>query len=62
MIKCSGCQNSYHSKCLQKETGITKEDLARQNIFICNIGQPCLHLRNQKFIAQWLKKHEKKDE
>ena len=62
MIKCSGCQNSYHYKCLEKETGITKEDLKKQNNkLICNIGQPCLYLRNQNFIKDWLKKYAKKD-
>merc|ERR1711991_375424 len=51
MIKCSGCQNSYHWKCLQKETRITKEQIEKQNNkLICNIGQPCLYLRNQQFI------------
>ena len=62
MIKCSGCQNAYHYKCLEKETGITSEDLKRQNnTLMCNIGQPCLYLRNQKFITQWLQKYGQKN-
>ena len=58
MIKCSGCQNAYHYDCLELETGITKQDIHKQNgKLICNIGQPCLYLRNQKFIETWLKKY-----
>ena len=61
MIKCSGCQNSYHWKWLQKETWITKEQIQSQNNKRkCNIGQPCLYLRNENFIKNWLKKYQKK--
>ena len=63
MIKCSGCQHAYHYDCLEKETGITKQDLEKQdNKLICNIGQPCLYLRNQLFIKTWLKKYGNKQD
>ena len=40
------------------ETGITKQDLEKQdNKLICNIGQPCLYLRNQQFRDTWFKKY-----
>ena len=52
-----GCQNSYHNKCLEKETGITVEHVKRNNMkLMCNIGQPLFYLRNQHFIKTWLKK------
>ena len=58
MIKCSGCHNAYHYDCLEQETGITLEHLKKHdNKLMCNIGQPCLYLRNQKFIKKWLKKY-----
>lgn len=58
MIKCSGCQTSYHYKCLFEETGITKEMIkAQNNKLLCNIGQPCLYLRNQQFVKNWLKNY-----
>ena len=57
MIKCAGCQNSYHYKCLEKETGITLDHLKRNDMkLMCNIEQPCLYPRNQQFIKTWLKK------
>ena len=52
------CQNAHHYDCLEKETGITKQDLEKQeNKLICNIGQPCLYLRNQQFRDTWFKKY-----
>ena len=60
MIQCSGCKTSYHYDCLYKETGITRKQIEQQNNkLICNIGQPCLYLRNQHFIKKWFKQYDK---
>ena len=57
MIKCKGCHNACHYKCLEKETRITKQYLkSNNNELMCNVGQSCLHLRNQTFIKKRLQK------
>ena len=54
------CYNTFskYIECLEKEIGITKQDLEKQdNKLICNIEQPCLYLRKQQFRDTWFKKY-----
>ena len=49
---------AYHYECLKKETEIEKKCLKEHDgILMCNLGQPCLWLKNQQFIDDWFKKY-----
>ena len=62
MIKCVGCQNSYHYTCLHKLTGITMEYLKKHDMqLMCNIGQPCLYLNKSTIYKNMVKKTWKKN-